>query len=120
MAEFLQISPDRWLSVQKHSGSKYTIAISGAFPSNPPTPCFEVTLYKRWYALGRDTGWRQVDCPVKFDYHPATDDTGVSTWSGELNTPGSPYWVKYRVLLTEQEFPGDSRRHSFSAFINLP
>jgi hypothetical protein len=125
-AEFMQIAPDRWVSIQKKSGVKntYTITISGAFipgdAGNSPPQCFSLTLYKRWYALGSDTGWRIIECPYTFHYLKATDDSGVSSWTTDLDIRHSAYLAKYRVLLSEQEFPGQDSRKSFSTFIELP
>ena len=120
ITEFMQISPDRWVSVQKINHSTYAVAISGAFAGNPANKCLELTLYKRWYALGHDTGWRKILSSDDFVYHPATDGTGISAWSTQLQTPKSAYVAKYRILLTEQEFPGQATRKSFSMFVDLP
>jgi hypothetical protein len=125
-AEFMQIAPDRWVSIQKKSGAKntYTITISGAFipgiVGNDPPQCFTFELYKRWYALGSDTGWRKIDCTYAFRYQKATDDSGVSSWTTDFDIRHSVYAAKYRVLLSEQEFPGVDNRKSFSVFIDLP
>jgi hypothetical protein len=124
LAEFMQVSADRWVSLKKISGSKYTVTVSGAFPSKNPQPCLTLTLYKRWYALGRDSGWRKVswpvDHPINFVYAPPTDDSSISSWSTDMQTPHSAYVAKYRVLLTEEEFPGQETRKSLSMFIDLP
>jgi hypothetical protein len=119
-AEFMQLSADRWVSIQRKSGSKYTITISGAFASKAPQNPFSLMLQKRWYALGGDTGWRNVTCKYDFAYNPATDDSGVSSWSAELDILHSAYLAKYRVLLSEEEFPGQKSRKSFSTFLELP
>jgi hypothetical protein len=122
MAEFLQVSPDRWVSVQKLTGRQYSLTVSGAFDPGHPQ-CLTLTLYRRWYALGQDTGWRKVDWPsdhpINFVYTPA-DTGGVSNWSTPVYIPESADAAKYRVLLTEDEFPGQHSRRSFAIFINLP
>ncbi len=122
MAEFLQVSPDRWVSVQKIRGSQYTLTVSGAFDPQHPQ-CFTLTLYKRWEALSEDTGWRKIgwppDHPIDFVYTPA-DAGGISSWSTPMQTPPSGDSAKYRVFLSEEEFPGQDARRSFSTFINLP
>jgi len=119
-ADFMQISPDRWVSVQKNAKSKYEITISGAFASKNTIPPFTLTLQKRWYALGSDTGWRPVSCPTNFHYTGPSDDNGVSNWSTELCTPPSFQVSRYRIFLAEEEFPGQAARKSFSIFIELP
>ncbi len=118
-AEFMQVSPDRWVSVQKRSGSKYNISISGAFANDPSHNPFMFTLQQRWYALGRDMGWRNVEARTSFVYTPA-DATGVSTWSADLETRHSAYAVKYRLLIQERDLPDNDRRKSFSTFVDLP
>jgi hypothetical protein len=118
-AEFMQVAPDRWVSVHKRSGSKYTITISGAFANDPANNPLSLTLQKRWYALGRDTGWRPAPCDVSFSFTPQ-DASGVSTWTAELDTKHSAYRTKYRVLLTEKEFPDPNSRKSLSMFVDLP
>jgi hypothetical protein len=71
-------------------------------------------------ALGSDTGWRKIDCTYAFRYQKATDDSGVSSWTTDFDIRHSVYVAKYRVLLSEQEFPGVDNRRSFSVFIELP
>ncbi|HLJ29462.1 MAG TPA: hypothetical protein VKY85_22325 [Candidatus Angelobacter sp.] len=120
-AEFMQISPDRWVSIQKHNGSNYIITISGAFANDSSASPFQLKLQKRWYALGKDTGWREIKPKKPISFHfTAPDPNGVSTWTTELQTPHSAYVAKYRVFLSEQEFPGQESRKSFSTLIDLP
>ena len=118
-AEFMQVSPDRWVSVQKLSGSKYKITIYGAFPKEPDKKLFNLTLYSRWYAMSRDTGWREVKSSADFKYSPP-DGTGISSWSTELTTPHSANLRTYRVLLRENESGKSDAKKSFLSFVYLP
>ena len=120
MADFLQVAPDRWVSVQRLTSSIYTLTVSGVFDPQHPQ-CLSLTLYKRWHALGGDTGWRKIDWPgpINFTYSPA-DSSGVSSWCASLQTPPSIDPAEFRVFLTEEEYPGRGTRRSFSCFINLP
>jgi len=121
MAEFLQVTPDRWVSVRKGTGSLYTLTVSGVFDPQHPQ-CLTLTLYKRWQTLGGDTGWRKVDWPaahpINFVYTPA-DSSGVSSWSTPVQVPSSIDPAEYRVFLTEEDYPDLSKRKSFSCFIDL-
>jgi hypothetical protein len=121
MAQFLQVSPDRWVSVQKIKDSQYKLTVSGAFDPQHPK-CLSVTLYKRWEGFGGDTGWRKIDWPsdhpINFVYNPA-DSGGISSWSTPLQIPRSVDTAKCRIFLSEEEFPGQDARRSFSIFINL-
>jgi hypothetical protein len=124
MAEFMQVSADRWVSLQKTDGSHFSVTISGAFPANSTQNPFTVTLQKRWYPLTQDAGWREVswpkDCKPNFKFHAPTDGSKVSNWSTVLCTPHSAYVAKYRLFLTESDVPGQNDRRPFSVFLELP
>jgi hypothetical protein len=136
-ADFIQLAPDRWVSVQRTRNSEYVVTVSGVFPPpeqtlppEPPRPTFTLSLYSRWYATGQDTGWRQVDCPTSFKYTPAASDGNtppdpnccISSWSTVLKLPHSPTHRKYRILLQENEWYVNSKspRVTYSQFVDLP
>jgi hypothetical protein len=135
IADFIQLSPDRWVSVQRVNDSRYNITVSGVFPppekgTSDKNPTFTLTLYSRWYATGKDTGWRQIASNVTFTYTPAPSDatgpvdpdSSISSWTAVLNLAPSAAKRKYRVLLRENEwFPNSTTpRVSYSQFVDLP
>ena len=58
IADFIQLSPNRWVSVQRRSSRVYAITVSGVLPSSgqiangdsAATRPFSMVLYSRWYA----------------------------------------------------------------------
>jgi hypothetical protein len=123
-ADFIQMAVDRWASIERRSSTHYTVTVSGVFTGNQSStmPTFTLVLYARWYALGKDTGWRIVDCPVQFSYTPASTGSNISSWSGEVRLPQSTCVRKYRVLLREHEWFTDSKisRVPYAQFVDLP
>ena len=129
-ADFMQLSPDRWVSVQRKSDHEFDVAVSGVLP--PPVdkkPSFTLCLYSRWYSAGQDTGWREVKCQADFQYTPpAADSNGplapdamIATYSTVLKVQPSACVRKYRFLLREYEYFGDdNRRMIYSQFVDLP
>jgi len=137
LADFIQLAPGRWVSVQRKDNSTYVVTVSGVFlPPGPPLagesplPAFTLCLYNRWYAMGKDTGWRQVDCFSQFTYTPTPSngagpldpDSCISTWSTTLNIHPSASKRKYRILLRENEWYTNSKtpRVTYSQFVDLP
>lgn len=130
IADFIQLSPDRWVSVQRKSDNEFAVAVSGVLP--PPLaqqPTFTVCLYSRWYSAGQDTGWREVKCQADFQYSaPASDNNGplnpdamIATYSTTLKVKPSAFVRKYRFLLREFEYFGDGKsRMIYSQFVELP
>jgi hypothetical protein len=101
--------------------STYKLTISGAFP-NEASPCpFTLTLYKRWFAMDTDMGWREVKCRSKCDFKfDGVNANGVGSWSVTVQTPGSVVLAKYRVLLEEMAVAEQSSPKFLAMFVNLP
>jgi hypothetical protein len=134
-ADFMQISPNRWVSVQRRSDSVYVVTVSGVFPTPEGTsgegslsaPAITLSLFSRWYATGKDSGWRPVECKTRFNYtpaasYPADPSANISSWSAEVRLPHSAAHRKYRVLLQENEWFANSKtpRVTYSQFVDLP
>lgn len=128
-ADFIQISPNRWVSVQRRSDSEYVVTVSGVFPppENEANPAITLALYSRWYATGQDTGWRLVDSETRFTYIPASTNSdephsAISSWIGTLKLKHSASNRKYRVLLRENEWYSNAKepRVTYSQFVDLP
>jgi hypothetical protein len=137
-ADFIQISPNRWVSVQRKNDSTYVVTVSGVFPplengadvKAPASPAITLTLYSRWYATGKDSGWRPVACKTKCDFtpapidpsHPADGKTSISSWTSVVTLPHSAAHRKYRILLQEKEWFSNSKisRVTYSQFVELP
>jgi hypothetical protein len=136
-ADFMQLSPNRWVSVHRRHDSEFVITVSGVFapPEKPassstPRPTFALCLYSRWYATGKDTGWRQIDHNTTFTYTPTPSDANgpvdpdscISSWTAALKLTPSATKRKYRVLLQENEWFVNSEipRVSYSQFVDLP
>jgi hypothetical protein len=120
-ADFMQVADCRWASVQKIGHSRYKLTISGAFP-NESSPCpFTLRLYKRWFALDEDMGWRQVNCKSKCEFQfDGVNSNSVGSWSVTFQTPDSVHLTKYRVLAEEAAFSLQPSPKILSMFINLP
>lgn len=128
-ADFIQMSPDRWVSVQRRNDSEYVVTVSGVFPppENEATPAITLALYSRWYATGKDTGWRLVESETRFTYIPASTSSGetqsaISSWIGTLKLKHSAANRKYRVLLRENDWYANAKepRVTYSQFVDLP
>jgi len=104
-ADFMQVANDRWVSVNKSDHGVYSLTISGAFPNDSHNCPFVITLYKRWFAMDQDMGWRKVQysgCNFRF-VSPNGPTPGY--WTATIKTP-SPTWLShYRVLIEEWAYP---------------
>jgi hypothetical protein len=126
-ADFIQLSPDRWVSIERRDSRHYTVTVSGVFVPpdtpgcNPADKTFTCDLFSRWYALGKDMGWRPVKLDLTFCYTPAPAGSSISSWSAELELPHSTSVHKYRILLSEREwFPGNPvGRLIYEQFVDL-
>ena len=116
VADFMQISPDRWVSVKKISTTKYSVCVSGVFRnphkdkvpgSSALTRTISCSVEQRWHRLGEDLGWRPVCVGPTFRY---SDDAGgangknLSQWQGDVDLPYSSTFHKFRLLLEEHEW----------------
>ncbi len=127
-ADFIQISPNRWVSVQRRSDSEYVITVSGVFsPPENTNPIITVSLYSRWYATGKDTGWRLVDSDTPFTYIPGPASSTelqrtISSWTGNLKVKHSAANRKYRILIRENEWYSNAKdpRVTYTQFVDLP
>ena len=126
-ADFIQLSPDRWVSIQRLTHRQFAITVSGTFAppdSNIPASLqpLSLTLYCRWFALGNDLGWRPLTIPVQFTYTPPSGGSNVASWSTQLELPHSAYTRKYRILLRETDWFADGTpgAQSYAQFIDLP
>jgi hypothetical protein len=127
MADCMQIAPNHWVHLQRKDGRNISISISGvtytdaeptqvgdsdpACPSDIPhtTPTrshttFELTLQQRWHAIGKDLGWRPVDCHPIPNCTPVQMQNGVNVWRYDLHLPHSASTHKYRLLIEEFEW----------------
>jgi hypothetical protein len=129
MADFIQYAPDRWVSVQRVDHHTYSITVSGVFltpvSSGTERATITLSLYGRWFAVGKDTGWRPIDSSAKFNYVPPTGSgpgPHISTWSTILKLPHSVITRKYRILLRENEWfeNSDIPRVTYAQFVELP
>ena len=142
LADFMQLAPNRWVSVQRRNDSTYSIAVSGVFPApddaRKENPAISLQLQARWYSLGTDLGWRSVEfqtMPV-FTYHAAaisdlqSEDAAdanetdgrlrIASWSTVAVLPQSAASRKYRILLREKEYFEHRSRTVYTQFIDLP
>jgi len=120
VADFMQIGPDRWVSVKKISATKYSVCVSGVFrdPRNDTvtgsgalTRTISCSVEQRWHRLGEDLGWRPVCVGPTFNYSTLGEDKGrnLSQWEGNVDLPHSTTFYKFRLLLEEHEWlPADS------------
>lgn len=128
-ADFMQISVDRWVSIERRDGKTYTITVSGVFAQDLPgcvdpknNPTFTCRLFSRWYALGKDMGWRPMSFDITFCYSPAPLGSSISTWTADLKLPHSAFDQKYRILISEREWfpPNPVGRLIYEQFVDLP
>jgi len=124
IADFMQIAPNRWVHLQKKDGRNVSISISGvtysdseaspdpkADPACPGTPpatlkhsTFQLTVQQRWHAIGKNLGWRPVDCQPIPNCTSGTAADGINTWRYDLNLPHSSSTHQYRLLIEEYEW----------------
>jgi hypothetical protein len=123
VADFMQIAPNRWVHLQKKDGKTISLSISGvsysdaeaAAPPDSDPPCtgatgrtakhttFKVTVQQRWHALGKELGWRPVDCQPIPNCGAAGNDH-VNVWRYDVHLPHSTSTHKYRLLIEEYEW----------------
>ncbi len=122
VADFLQLGPDRWVSVKKIKSKQYSVTVSGVFRTplvdgsgvESKEPTITYAIEQKWHQVGRDMGWRPVGAhATKFRYSditlpasptPGTPPVKTGEWTAIIDLPGSSSLTKYRLLLTEQEW----------------
>lgn len=115
LADFMQVGPDRWVSVKKKNATTYSVCVSGVFrdpakavlDSAATTRTISCSVEQRWHRLGKDLGWRPVCVGPTFKYFTLADgDKGknLSQWEGEVDLPHSTTFYKFRLLLEEHEW----------------
>ncbi|WP_158789037.1 hypothetical protein [Granulicella sp. L46] len=110
MADFIQIRSDRWVSVSRTDHHHISLAVTGVFPNDAANPVrLTCSVEQGWHGLTRDMQWRPVSKLSAFK--PGTpDDQGLSTYTRDLELPGSMLLHEFRILIEESEWmlPGES------------
>jgi hypothetical protein len=114
-ADFLQVMPDRYISITKRSAHAYTVLVLGTFEySTPPTAELSPITWDLdgWHKVkDRDLGWRPVESPATtITWHEGKNDGCAEHFSGwELNIQikPSPIVHDYRLVIRERELIQD-------------
>lgn len=106
LADFIQIRPDRWVSVSRKDHHCVKLAVTGVFPTETGIavqPRLVCSVEQGWHGVSKDMQWRPIT--KDFVFNPdKPDGKGLSTYACELPLPGSMLVHKYRILIEELEW----------------
>jgi hypothetical protein len=119
LADFIQVMPDRFLSLTRHNNRKYTVIVYGTFavdgeqqkPQDSPIVC---EIQGRLFYEGKDLGWRPEGAKsIKPNWEKAIDGPCGEKYSGwriEIELNDSSAMRNYRLRVRERELMEDSTR----------